>query len=270
MATFAPKPGQMLSGLKGTYAVSKQINGTIWNAARSVPYRVLSAVLLAVLTWARNSDLLATVLKTAPVFRLRREQNILERFQNHPTIRQLIDYIEDPPCLVLEHLESDGLQCSGEAKLSRPDIKLIAKSVLGALKSLHEMDIAHTGKLDRISPPRYQPDSNAGSTDVKPDNVLLNFHKDGTGVAEAKLADCGKLAVLIPWGQQMVTNAIDISGDAWDVSYDTNPKGKGHIIGATIFRSPEAILSHRWSTPTDIWSFGATVSSLTPISRNVS
>jgi hypothetical protein len=36
----------------------------------------------------------------------------------------------------------------------------------------------------RISPGLIQ-------SDVKPDNILLNFRDDGTGVAEAKLADCG-------------------------------------------------------------------------------
>lgn len=28
--------------------------------------------------------------------------------------------------------------------------------------------------------------------DIKPDNILLNFDKNGTKVVEAKLADCGK------------------------------------------------------------------------------
>jgi serine/threonine protein kinase len=29
-------------------------------------------------------------------------------------------------------------------------------------------------------------------SDIKPDNILLNFDKNGTIVVEAKLADCGK------------------------------------------------------------------------------
>jgi len=36
----------------------------------------------------------------------------------------------------------------------------------------------------------------------------------------------------------------------------------GPHIGAAIFRSPEAILELRWGQSTDIWSFGATVSTL--------
>ncbi|RMZ85263.1 hypothetical protein DV738_g379, partial [Chaetothyriales sp. CBS 135597] len=101
------------------------------------------------------------------------------------------------------------------------DIKFIARRILEALSSLHEDGIVHT--------------------DVKPNNILLDFDKDGTKVVEAKLSDCG---------------------DAWNIGHDINPKGEGHIIGAAIFRSPEAMLQLRWATPTDIWSFGATLISL--------
>jgi hypothetical protein len=47
--------------------------------------------------------------------------------------------------------------------------------------------------------------------------------------------------------------------DACHVGPDTDPRGEGHVIGAAIFRSPEALLGLKWATPTDIWSFGATV-----------
>jgi hypothetical protein len=49
-------------------------------------------------------------------------------------------------------------------------------------------------------------------------------------------------------------------GDACDVGLATDPCGTGHVIGAAIFRSLEALFGLRWSTATDIWSFGATVS----------
>lgn len=48
-------------------------------------------------------------------------------------------------------------------------------------------------------------------------------------------------------------------GDVYPVPPDADPKEHGHVIGAAIFRSPEAMLNLRWGTPTDIWSFGATV-----------
>ena len=41
---------------------------------------------------------------------------------------------------------------------------------------------------------------------------------------------------------------------------NTNVKGHGHIIGAAIFRSPEAMLNLKWGTAKDIWSFSAIVS----------
>ncbi|KIN07780.1 hypothetical protein OIDMADRAFT_140304 [Oidiodendron maius Zn] len=57
-------------------------------------------------------------------------------------------------------------------------------------------------------------------------------------------------------------------GDCGDACF-VNPKdhlklGKnGHIIGAHMFRSPEALLNLRSGAPTDIWSFGTTLISLT-------
>ncbi|TKA76808.1 hypothetical protein B0A49_00544 [Cryomyces minteri] len=195
------KIGQALKGVKDTYSVAKQLHDKIWSAT--------------------STSCTGVVVKTAPKSRLHREQEILRRFQGHPCIRQLVDHVDDPPYLVLEQLERDASKASGEAKLARSDIKLIARNILEALKSLHEEGIAHT--------------------DVKPDNVLLNFDSDGARVVEAKLADFG---------------------DAWDVGHDVDPKGEGHIIGAAIFRSPEAMLQMRWATPTVIWSFGATLISL--------
>lgn len=60
----------------------------------------------------------------------------------------MLDYGEDPPFLVLEHLDDDALRLSGEGKLSRSDIKSIARNTLRALSSLHAKGIAHTGKFD--------------------------------------------------------------------------------------------------------------------------
>ncbi|KJX94470.1 hypothetical protein TI39_contig4189g00010 [Zymoseptoria brevis] len=161
------------------------------------------------------------VLKCAPKIRLQRETAILQQFEGDPCIRQLIDHGKEPSFLVLEYLESDALKASREAKLARKDIKFIARSVLSALNTLHAKGLAHT--------------------DIKPDNILLNFDSDGSRVVEAKLGDCG---------------------DAWDVGFDSNPQGTRHAIGAAIYRSPEALFGLKWSTPTDIWSFGATLISL--------
>ena len=69
--------------------------------------------------------------------------------------------------------------------------------------------------------------------DLKPDNILVNYGSSGTRFSDVKLADCG---------------------DSTHVDSVT----EGHIIGATIFRSPEAMLNLIWGPATDIWSLGAT------------
>ncbi len=80
-------------------------------------------------------------------------------------------------------------------------------------------------------------------TDVKPSNILVNF---GAGAdcrfAEVVLADCGSA-----------------------VHVDSRYALDGELIGAPIFRSPEAHLQLRWGTATDIWSFGTTASLRSPL-----
>lgn len=70
--------------------------------------------------------------------------------------------------------------------------------------------------------------------DIKPDNILVNHGEDGKRFKDIKLADLGDS-----------THKDDVVEE--------------HIIGATIFRSPEAMLNQIWGPPTDIWSLGATV-----------
>lgn len=72
--------------------------------------------------------------------------------------------------------------------------------------------------------------------DVKPDNILVNHGSNGARFSDVKLADCGD-------------------------STHVDSVEELHTIGAPIFRSPEAMLDLVWGTPTDIWSFGATVRS---------
>jgi casein kinase II subunit alpha len=78
--------------------------------------------------------------------------------------------------------------------------------------------------------------------DIKPDNILVNYGgADGDGInrfSEVALAECA---------------------DPYKINPDADPFEEGHLIGAAIFRSPEANLQLRWGTATDIWSFGATV-----------
>lgn len=80
-------------------------------------------------------------------------------------------------------------------------------------------------------------------TDIKPDNILINY--DGEGgvirIKDVELSDFGDTCRIDPREHM-------------------KPGEFGEPIGAHIFRSPEALLSLRWGAPTDIWSFGTTVS----------
>ncbi|WPG97786.1 Hypothetical protein R9X50_00056700 [Acrodontium crateriforme] len=191
--------GQVVKGMRDVYDVAQKLHDQVWRASTPAQKQV--------------------VLKCAPETRLQREKDILQEFAGNAFIRQLIDCGKETPCLVLEHLESDALTCSSKERMSKQDIKLIARSILSALDSLHAKGIVHT--------------------DIKPNNILLNFDTSGVKVVEAKLADCG---------------------DACKVEND--PRGTSHAIGAAIFRSPEALMGLKWSTSTDIWSFGTTLISL--------
>ncbi|KAK2808717.1 hypothetical protein FQN50_004388 [Emmonsiellopsis sp. PD_5] len=78
-------------------------------------------------------------------------------------------------------------------------------------------------------------------TDVKPDNILVNNNRDAKSFSEVVLGDYG---------------------DTYHMDTTADPNEDGHIIGAAIFRSPEAMFNLRWGPPTDIWSFGVTLISL--------
>jgi serine/threonine protein kinase len=117
----------------------------------------------------------------------------------------------------------------------------VAQIILKALAVLHEDGYVHTGE-DKPSHPvivetNYSPN-------IKPNNVLCNYkrdedvNQDGSDIRFSKvlLADFG--------------NCVPSS---------SNYAKQGELIGASIFRSPEASLKLPWGSPTDIWSFGAMV-----------
>ena len=80
---------------------------------------------------------------------------------------------------------------------------------------------------------------------MKPDNILINYgnSSQSTRFSEVELGDCGDVFY------------VDLNADPKDMA-----KEDGHVIGAAVFRSPEAMLNLKWGIATDIWSFGATVS----------
>ena len=60
------------------------------------------------------------------------------------SLRRLIDEVQDPPLLVLEHLDSNLLIESEAKKLESSEVKHVTKAVLQALAALHEEGIVHT------------------------------------------------------------------------------------------------------------------------------
>lgn len=75
-------------------------------------------------------------------------------------------------------------------------------------------------------------------TDVKLDNIFVNHgHHNQLRFAEIQLGDLGGV-----------------------VHQDSDFAKDGHLIGAGISRSPEAMLQMHWGTATDVWSFGNAVS----------
>ncbi|WQF80659.1 Putative serine/threonine-protein kinase, active [Colletotrichum destructivum] len=137
-----------------------------------------------------------------------------------PLFRPLEDGIldpVDPPSIVLKYLDSDLRAESHHQRLSRPDIKKVAKSVLEAPRILHQDGLVHT--------------------DIKLDNIFVNLgQKNGNSerFTAIQLGDCD--------------GAV-----SKESKFASEP---GHLIGASFTGSPEVQLGLPWGTITDIWSFG--------------
>ncbi len=90
-------------------------------------------------------------------WRLRNEADILRRYQSEtPFLRPLVDEIgepADPPSIVIRYLDSDVLAESNKKRLSRPEIKQVARCVLEVLRVLHKDGMVHTGRLPSAHPP---------------------------------------------------------------------------------------------------------------------
>ena len=84
-------------------------------------------------------------IKQAPDYHLNNELRVLQALNGNPCIRPLIDIIEDPPSLVLRHLDDNLLDSSNRGRLGKADIKFVAQNVLTALDALHERGYVHTG-----------------------------------------------------------------------------------------------------------------------------
>lgn len=109
-------------------------------------------------------------------WRLQNEASVLKRYQGStPSIRPLVDVIiepSEPSSIVLKYLDTDLLKESNKRRLSRSDIKKVAKAILLALRVLHQDGLVHT--------------------DVKLDNVFVNLGStDNERFSEIQLGDFG-------------------------------------------------------------------------------
>jgi hypothetical protein len=82
-------------------------------------------------------------------WRLENEAEVLRLFQAQTSaLRPLIDQVKDveTPSIILKYLDSDLRVESAAKTLSRPEIKRVAKTVIGALQVLHQGGYVHTGE----------------------------------------------------------------------------------------------------------------------------
>ena len=90
----------------------------------------------------------AVIVKTAPDYLLNNEREILQRFRGQPSIRQLVDEVQEPPALVLEYLGQNLMDASNESKLARPVVKHVAKEILQGIIVAHDDNLVHTGAFE--------------------------------------------------------------------------------------------------------------------------
>ncbi|MCJ1255284.1 hypothetical protein MMC24_003100 [Lignoscripta atroalba] len=196
--------GQTLRGKLGKYIITKEIQDTVWFAKNQVEETVV-----------------IKSVKGHP--RVENERDVLKRFQYRtPHLRPLIDEIEelsDPPTIVLKYLDDDLLNASINRTLNRRELKYVSRRILEALKVLHEDGYAHT--------------------DVKLDNVFVNYREGDVRFSDVQLGDLG--------GAYPADSKYAIEGTP---------------VGAPMWSSPEVIMETPWNIATDVWSFGTVLISL--------
>ena len=98
----------------------------------------------------RGSTGNTVIIKSVRHFRLHNERDVLARFRSRtPFIRPLVDEIiepTDPPAIVLKYLEAHLLHAASTQRLTKAEIKHVARRVLQALDVLHREGLVHTGQ----------------------------------------------------------------------------------------------------------------------------
>ncbi|RMD39624.1 hypothetical protein DV735_g5502, partial [Chaetothyriales sp. CBS 134920] len=123
--------GQQLRGKASTYRITEQLSEFVYFAVNQEEKRVV-------------------VKSVEGHWRLHNERDILKRFQRRtPNLRPLLDEIEDPaepPAIVLKHLDDDLTRASRKQRLTRQEIKYVARGPSNIL-----VNYATTGERRRFS-----------------------------------------------------------------------------------------------------------------------
>ncbi|GJD04366.1 kinase [Colletotrichum higginsianum] len=197
----------ILTGRLSSYTIVKELHEAVDRAAvylaRRIPVATIDQHLPSRQIEHRNQSSDKFVIKSIRGhWRLRNEANVLRRYQSRtPFLRPLVDEIQesaDPSSIVLRYLDSDMLAESNKKRLSRPEIKQVARCVLEALQVLHDDGMVHT--------------------DMKLDNIFVNHGQGDRRFSDIQLGDCGGV-----------------------VSQHSTFAREGHLIGAGLTRSPEAM-----------------------------
>ncbi|RAK92081.1 kinase-like protein [Aspergillus costaricaensis CBS 115574] len=129
----------VLKGRVGIYKVTQQVSEFVYSAV--------------------NQHKKPVVVKSVEGhWRLHNERDVL----NHPV---------EPPAIILKYLDDDVARASRKQRLTRPELKYVAKNVLEALQVLHDDGYVHT--------------------DIKPSNILVNYGNGKSRFSDVQLADCG-------------------------------------------------------------------------------
>ena len=144
--------GQHLRGKAGAYRITKQLSVFVYFAVYVLIVTHLCSLPYLAITNSNQQGNPVVVKSVEGHWRLHNEHDILKRFQARTsTLRPLLDEVEDPaepPAIVLKYLDDDITIASRKQRLTRQEIKYVAKNVLEALQVLHEDGYVHTGTRD--------------------------------------------------------------------------------------------------------------------------
>jgi len=153
---------------------------------------------------------------------------------------------------VLKYHDTNLRDESIRKRLSRFEIKVVARTVLEALRDLHSKNMIHTCMFCSLQH-RSEMDRMGALTlfaiDVAPEHVFVSLAPKGEGQGTR-------------FSLKHLDSPIQLGGCGGVVPEGSKHSSLAQLIGSSLTRSPEAQLILPWTRATDIWSFGNLVSSL--------